>query len=136
MINSQIIKIASKSNNAGLKNKFTHRSSVKNSICGDFIKVEFIADKIKVKSMRYETESCILCEASASLLSKKIKDKNINDLKKEILEFKRYLKKKDNNFPRRFKDFMQLIDKDNINRLNCVILPMDAYLKAFNINKL
>ena len=136
MINSQIIKIASKSNNAGLKNKFTHRSSVKNSICGDFIKVEFIADKIKVKSMRYETESCILCEASASLLSKKIKDKNINDLKKEILEFKRYLKKKDNNFPRRFKDFMQLIDKDNINRLNCVILPMDAYLKAFNINNL
>ena len=63
MINSQIVKIASFTKNAGLKNDFTHRSSVKNSLCGDFIKTEFIAHNSKVESMRYETESCILCEA-------------------------------------------------------------------------
>ena len=38
MINSKIIKIASFSNNTGLKNKYTHKSSIKNSLCGDFIK--------------------------------------------------------------------------------------------------
>ena len=27
----------------------------------------------KIKSLRYETEACILCEASASLLARKIK---------------------------------------------------------------
>ena len=34
--------------------------------------------------MRYETESCILCEASASLFSNKIKNVNIKDLKKNL----------------------------------------------------
>ena len=69
MIDSKIVKIASFTKNAGLKNDFTHRSSIKNSLCGDFIKTEFIVHDSKVKSMRYETESCILCEASASLFS-------------------------------------------------------------------
>ena len=33
----------------------------------------------------------------------------------------------------RFKEFSKLINKKNINRLNCVILPMEAFLKAFKI---
>ena len=77
MINSKIIKIASYSSNTGLKNKYTHRSSIKNSLCGDFIKTEFIVNKRKIVSMRYETESCVLCEASASLFSRKIKNTKI-----------------------------------------------------------
>ena len=72
MINSKIIKIASFTNNSGLKNQFTHKTSIKNSLCGDYIKIEIIADQSKIKSMRYETDACILCEASASLLSRKI----------------------------------------------------------------
>ena len=64
MIDSKIIKIASSTNNSGLRNKYTHKSFAKNSLCGDRIKMEFIADNLKIKSIRYETESCILCEAS------------------------------------------------------------------------
>ena len=60
MIDRRIIKIASNTKYAGLKNDFTHKSTLKNSLCGDSIKVEFIANKSKIKSMRYETESCIL----------------------------------------------------------------------------
>ena len=90
MINTKIIKIASFTNNVGLKNKFTHRSSLKNSLCGDFIKTEFVVLKSKVKSMRYETESCILCEASASLFARKIKDNKIKDLIKDIKCLKKY----------------------------------------------
>ena len=71
MINSKIVKIASITKNAGLKNNYTHRSSIKNSLCGDYIKTEFIARNKIIESMRYETESCILCEASASLFSRK-----------------------------------------------------------------
>ena len=93
MINSKIIKIALSTKNAGLKNKFTHKSSVKNSLCGDLIKTEFIANKSKIKSMRYETQSCILCEASASLLSSKIKNAKISDLTKEIQNIKKQKKK-------------------------------------------
>ena len=133
MIDSKIIKIASYTKNVGLRNKFTHKSSIKNSLCGDFIKAEFIADKLKVKSMRYETESCLLCEASASLFSRKIKNFKIRELIKEIKE----LKKSNNNinysFSNKLKEFDRLINKKNINRFNCVTLPMEAFLKAFKI---
>ena len=133
MIDSKIVKIASFTKNAGLRNNFTHRSSIKNSLCGDFIKTEFIVHGSKVKSMRYETESCILCEASASLFSRKIKNAKIKNLEKEIKRIKDFKKKSNYNFPMRFKEFSKLINKKNINRLNCVILPMEAFLKAFKI---
>tara|TARA_X000001036_G_scaffold84662_1_gene76675 strand:- start:6525 stop:6929 length:405 start_codon:yes stop_codon:yes gene_type:complete len=134
MINSKIIKIASFTKNAGLKNKYTHKSTVKNSLCGDHIKIEFIANKSKIKSMRYETESCILCEASASLFSRKVKDIKIDVLIKEIEKFKKIKKNIKFSFPKKFKEFNELINKKNINRLNCVILPMEAFLKAFKMN--
>ena len=54
--------------NVGLTNKYTYKSTKKNSMCGDLIKVELILKNSKINSMKYETESCILCEASASLI--------------------------------------------------------------------
>ncbi len=134
MINSKIVKIASITKNAGLKNNFTHRSSIKNSLCGDFIKTEFIANNSKIKSMRYETECCILCEASASLFSRKIQNLKIKDLKKDIKKIKNFKKNSNYSFPKRFKEFNNLINKKNISRFNCVILPMEAFLKAFKMN--
>jgi len=133
MINSKIVKIASFTKNVGLTNNFTHKSFAKNSLCGDTIKVEFIANRSMVKSMRYETNSCILCEASASLLSRKIKNNQINMIVKEIDKFKNLKNNINQNLPSKFKDYKELINKKNINRLNCVILPMEAFLKAFKI---
>ena len=135
MINSKIIKIASFTNNVGLQSKYTHKSFVKNSLCGDHIKIEFIADKSKIKSMRYETESCLLCEASASLFSRKVKGSKIKDLIKEVEKFKKIKKNIKFTFPKKFKEFNELINRKNVSRLNCVILPMDAFLKAFKVIK-
>ena len=135
MINSKIIKIASITKNVGLRNKFTHKSSIKNSLCGDFIRTEFIADKSKIRSMRYETESCILCEASASLLSRKIQNIKILDLTNEISRLKKTKGNKVFRFSKKLKDFNKLINKKSLNRLNCVILPMEAFLKAFKVEK-
>tara|TARA_B100000579_G_scaffold34239_1_gene23949 strand:- start:3686 stop:4093 length:408 start_codon:yes stop_codon:yes gene_type:complete len=134
MIDTKIIKIASNTKYVGLKNHFTHKSSLKNSLCGDFIKVEFIASKSKIKSMRYETESCILCEASASLLANKIKNFQLKDLKKDVLTIKEIKKSKNLNISLKFKELKQLLNKKTIKRINCVILPMEALFKAFKIN--
>ena len=134
MINSKIIKIASNTKHEGLKNIFTHKSSIKNSLCGDFIKVEFIANKSKIKSMRYETESCILCEASASLLASKIKKLYLKDIKKDIENLKKIKKNKNLNFPLNFKELKQILNKKTLKRINCVILPMEALFKAFKMN--
>ena len=69
-----ILKIASDTRNMKKLENFTHSALKKNSMCGDLIIVELILKNSKINSMKYETESCILCEASASLLSKKIKN--------------------------------------------------------------
>ena len=134
MISYKVIKIASNTNFVGLKNKFTHKSTIKNPLCGDLIKVEFIANKTMIKSMRYETEACILCEASASLLAKKIKSFFLKDLEKDLNFFKEIKKNRNFSFPRKFKEFNQLLNENNANRINCVILPIEALSKAFKVN--
>ena len=79
MITSEIIKIASNTKNVGLTNNYSYKSTLKNSICGDKIKLELISSNFKINSMKYETESCIYCEASASLLANKIKNLKIKN---------------------------------------------------------
>ena len=74
MITKEIIKIASDTKNIGLTNNYNFKSSLKNSICGDKIKLELTIKNLKINSMKYEIESCVYCEASASLLAKKVKN--------------------------------------------------------------
>ena len=131
MISQKIIKIATDTRYSGLNNIFTHRSSIKNSLCGDKIKIEVITKNTKISSMRYETESCILCEASASLMAKKFKNYPLKELKKNINILKDNIKNKKLNYSSKFKEYGHLINKNNDNRLNCVTLPLDCLLKAF-----
>ena len=131
MISNEIIKFASNTSNVGLTNKYTFKSTKKNSMCGDLIKVELIQKNSKINSMKYETESCVLCEASASLLSKKIKNLPIKTIIEELNKLKNIsLKDLKFIFPKKFKEFNFLINKNNSNRLNCIYLPIDAVLKA------
>ena len=131
MISNEIIKFASNTSNVGLTNKYTFKSIKKNSMCGDLIKVELIQKNSKINSMKYETESCVLCEASASLLSKKIKNLPIKTIIEELNKLKNIsLKNLKFIFPNKFKEFKFLINKDNSKRLSCIYLPIDAVLKA------
>jgi len=131
MINNEIIKIASNTSYVGLKNDYTYKSSKKNSICGDLIKVELIVKKLKINSMRYETESCIYCNASASLMAKQIRGLTIGRVKKDLNKLKSFsMDLKSFQIPIKFKKFQSLFNKTNTNRLNCIFLPLDAVLKA------
>ena len=131
MITSEIIKIASNTSNVGLTNKYTFKSTQKNSMCGDIIKIELIANNSKINSMKYETESCIYCEASASLLAKKIKNLTVSVVKKELNKIKNISSNDpDYVFFKKFIEFKFLINKNNITKLNCVLLPINAVLKA------
>ena len=133
MISQKIIQIASNTKNSGLNDTFTHKSSIKNALCGDKIKIELIANKKKISSRRYETVACILCEASASLVSKKIKNYPIKNLKKDIKILKDNIRNKKTNYPSKFKEYKHLTTKDNADRANCIILPLEALLKAIKI---
>ena len=133
MINKDIIKLASNTINVGLKNKYSHKISLKNSTCGDKITLELIIDKKKICSMKYETVSCVYCEASASLLSRKIKNIKLKDIKNDFATLKKISQKKNGKLPNRLSDFERLFNSDNFSRLKCIFLPIDAVLKALKL---
>ena len=83
MISPEIIKIASDTSNCGVRKDSSLIATSKNTICGDKITVEIEILNDKVEKMSYETESCVFCQASASLLSKVIKKSNIMNLQSE-----------------------------------------------------
>ena len=131
MINNEIIKIASNTSYVGLKNNYTYKSSKKNSMWGDLIKIELVVKKLKINSMRYETESCIYCNASASLIAKQIRGLSISRAKKDLNKLRSFsMDLKSFQIPSKFKKFQSLFKKTNTNRLNCIFLPLDAVLKA------
>ena len=133
MINKDIIKLASNTSNVGLKNKYSHKVSLKNSTCGDKITLELITDKEKISSMKYETISCVYCEASASLLSRKIKNVKLKDIKNDLITLKKISLKKNVKIPKRLSDFEKLLNSDNLNRFKCIFLPIDAVLNALKL---
>ena len=133
MINKEIIKLASDTSNVGLRNKYSHKISLKNSTCGDKITLELIADKKKISSMKYKTVSCVYCEASASLLSRKIKNMRFKDIKNDFVALKKISMKKNGKVSKKLSDYKKLLNSDNFNRFKCVFLPMDAVIKALKL---
>ena len=133
MISKEIIKIASNTSNVGLNDQYSHKISLKNKLCGDKITLELIVLKGKILSMKYETESCVYCDASASLLSKKIKKFNVKTIKDEFRNLKNIFKNKEFKIPKKFADFNELFNSDNFNKYNCIFLPFDAVLKALKL---
>ena len=133
MISKEIIKIASNTSNVGLNDQYSHKISLKNKLCGDKITLELIVLKGKILSMKYETESCVYCDASASLLSKKIKKFNVKTIKDEFRNLKNIFKNKEFKIPKKFADFNELFNSDNFNKYNCIFLPFDAVIKALKL---
>ena len=130
MIDKEIIKIASNTENHGVLNNHTHFSKLKNAICGDEMKVYLIVKNDTIKQFKYECESCIYCQASASLLSKEIKDKNVNKINSFLNELYNFFKEGKISSDKKWKIFSKIINKKNINRKQCLLLPIKATLKA------
>ena len=133
MISSEIIKIASDTSNCGIKENSNLVASSKNKICGDKITIEIEISNSKVGRMYYETESCIFCQASASLLSKIIKKSNIDNLRNDIIEISSYHKNKKIILRKKYKLFRKLFKDKYKERYGCILLPFNALLKVINM---
>ena len=132
MISPEIIKIASDTSNCGIKKNSNFIASSKNKICGDTITVQVEIFNRKVERMSYETESCIFCQASASLLSKIIKKSNIISLQDDIRAINISYKNKKIVLKRKYKPFRKLFQLKYRQRFNCILLPFNALLKVVN----
>tara|TARA_B100000945_G_C19912964_1_gene381542 strand:- start:83 stop:496 length:414 start_codon:yes stop_codon:yes gene_type:complete len=131
MINKEILKIALNTQNLSNLSNCTHSSKLRNSYCGDEIKIYMNLKNGKVIDFKYEGESCIYSQASASLLAKTIKNKNINLIKKLIDKANKGFQDKNNKpINKQWKSFLKLMNKNNLDRKNCLLLPLKATLKA------
>ena len=132
MISSEIIKIASDTSNYGVKNNSSYIATSKNKICGDKITIEIEILNNKIKRMSYETESCVFCQASASLLSKIIKKANIKSLQIDLSEINMLHKNEKIILKKKYKPFRKLFQQKYKERYNCILLPFNALLKVVN----
>jgi nitrogen fixation protein NifU and related proteins len=133
MIDTNIIKIAADDKFNGLLDNSNLRASKKNRLCGDKIIIEIIKQKNIIKTMRYETESCIFCQATASLLSKKISLFRVNTIIKDVSLLKNIMRQKNKQLPKKFAIFKKLINYKNISRYDCIMLPFNALIKALKL---
>ena len=132
MINLEIIKIAADTSNYGIKKNLDFVATSKNSICGDIITIGIEINNNKIEKMSYETESCIFCQASASLLSKIIKKSNVENLRNDINDINMSHKNKKISLKRKYKPFRKLFQLKYKERFNCILLPFNALLKVIN----
>jgi len=132
MIDKEIIRIASNTDNHGTLDNHTHFSKLKNSICGDDMKIYLIVENNKITNFKYECESCIYCQASVSLLSRKAKNILIEKVKNFAKEANSYFDKNKNSFDKEWKEFDRIMTKNNISRKECLLLPINTMLDALS----
>jgi len=132
MIDKEIIKIASNTENYGMLNNHTHSSKLKNAICGDEMKIYLIVKDDKITDFRYECESCIYCQASVSLLSRNAKNKSIQKVKNFAKHAENCFEKKTKSFDKEWEEFDKIMTKNNISRKECLLLPVNTTLDALN----
>jgi nitrogen fixation NifU-like protein len=129
----RILEIASHTQNNKILENFTHKSKNKNPLCGDEMEISLIVEKDVIKDMGYQCKSCVYCQASVSLLSRKIKDKKIQEIKSFITNGEKLFGDAKVVIEKHWKDFKEILDKKNLARKECLLLPLKTVLKALKI---
>ena len=128
----KILEIASNTeNNKNIKN-YTHVAKSKNPLCGDEIEIKLVMKNEKLVDFGYHGKSCVYCQATASLLSKKL----INSKKNKINELcdyaKSFFSKKQESIEKKWSYLDKLFDKKNISRKECILLPFNTLKKIIS----
>jgi len=128
----EILKIASNTENNKIIDNHTHISKQKNPLCGDEMEITLKVKNNKIIDFGYQCKSCIYCQASVSLLSLKSINKPIKKVKEIVIQALSFFEKNDNSFSKEWVLFNKLLDKKNISRKECLLLPFKALSKALN----
>ena len=126
----RILEIASYTENNKVLDNFTHRSKNKNPICGDEMEISLVVKNNTVIDMGYQCKSCVYCQASVSLLSQKIKNKKLNEIKNFLDLCENMFENTKIILEKNWIDFIELLNKKNASRKECLLLPIRTVLKA------
>ena len=126
----RILEIASHTENNKILKNFTHKSKNKNPLCGDVMEISLIVENDVVKDMGYQCSSCVYCQASVSLLSRKIKEKKVDEVKSFISNGEKLFDNVKISLEKHWKDFKEILNEKNLSRKECLLLPLKTILKA------
>ena len=126
----RILEIASNTKNHKVVKNHTHQSKNKNPLCGDEMQISLIVKDDKIKDIGYQCRSCVYCQASVSMLSQKIKNKDISEIKSLIILIEDLFKDTEVKIETKWQDFREIMNKDNIARKECLLLPFKTISKA------
>ena len=129
----KILEIASNTENNKVIKDCTHKAKQKNSICGDQMEISLKIKENKITDFGYQCKSCIYCQASVSLLSRKIKDKNLKEIKDFVTVGEKLFEDVKVSLEKHWKDFKEILDKKNLSRKECLLLPLKTIAKALKI---
>ena len=128
----KILEIASNTENNKIIDKHTHKSKNKNPICGDEMEISLIVKNNKVIDMGYQCKSCIYCQASVSLLSQNIKNKNLDEIRNFIKICENIFENTKIKLEKKWIGFKELFNKKNLSRKECLLLPIRTVSKAID----
>ena len=126
----KLLEIASHTENNKIIENFTHKSKHKNPLCGDEMEISLIVENDVIKDMGYQCKSCIYCQASVSLLSRKIKEKKVKEIISFISVGEQLFNDAKVSLEKHWKDFKEILDKKNLSRKECLLLPLRTIAKA------
>jgi len=125
----QILEIASNTdNNKNIKNH-THYSKLKNPLCGDEIQIKLVMKDDKIIDFGYQGNSCVYCQASASLLSKISINNSKHKLNELCNDVKSYFNGNLKNIEDKWMSLKKLLKNENLLRKECILLPFKALEK-------
>ena len=129
----KILEIASHTDNNKVIEDYTHKSKYRNSLCGDEMEISLIVKNSVVKDVGYQSKACIYCEASVSLLSRKIKGKKIDEIRTLVLNGDKLFNNIKVNLEKHWYDFKEILNKKNLSRKECLLLPIKTLAKALRL---
>ena len=126
----RILEIASHTENNKVIENFTHKSKHKNPLCGDEMEISLIVKNNVIKDLGYQCSSCVYCQASVSLLSRKIKNRKVDDLKDFLAHSEKLFDDIKVSIKKHWEEFREILKKENLSRKECLLLPLKTVLKA------
>ena len=124
-----IIKIASDTSNNKVIKHYTDIAKQKNPLCGDHIEIKLNIYENQIIDFAYQTKSCVFCQASASMLSKKTIKKDIISTKKFLMIAEKLFENDKISLNSDWKTLNKIFNKKNLSRKECLLLPIRALLK-------
>lgn len=114
MYKEHILDLYKNPRNKGVLENPTNEATKYNPLCGDEIKIQLILNNNKIIKVNFSGQGCAISQASASLLTEKIKNMNLNEVKKLNKE-----------------DILNLLKIPiSYTRIKCALLPLEAIKEA------